>query len=114
MVKTGFNEFNIYGPLLNICWHLKHRSREHLLTGKAKYGVPPRTSKDLYYKTLRTRDLRGNDRFRSKQVPFQWISMFFAFSIIIEGTTEKVLQFIMPLKSLYKQNLGLIEQKMYF
>jgi hypothetical protein len=50
MVKTGFNEFNIYGPLLNICWHLKHRSREHLLTGKAKYGVPPRTSKGQYYK----------------------------------------------------------------
>jgi hypothetical protein len=27
---------------------------------------------------------------------------FSAFSIIIEGTTEKVLQFIMPLKFIYK------------
>jgi hypothetical protein len=40
--------------------------------------------------------------------------MFFAFSIIIEGTTEKVLQFIMPLESIYNKNLGFIEQKTYF
>jgi hypothetical protein len=40
--------------------------------------------------------------------------IFFAFSLIIEGTTEKVLQLIMPLKSIYKQNLGFIEQKMFF
>ncbi len=39
---------------------------------------------------------------------------FFAFSIIIEGTTEKVLQFIMPLKSINNQNLGFIEQNPYF
>ncbi len=32
---------------------------------------------------------------------WQWSSMFFAFSLIIEGTTEKVLQFLMPLKSIY-------------
>jgi hypothetical protein len=38
----------------------------------------------------------------------------FAFSIIIEGTTEKVLQFIMPLKSIYNQNLGFIEAKNVF
>ncbi len=35
----------------------------------------------------------------------------FAFSIIIEGTTEKVLQFIMSLKSIYNKNLGCIVQK---
>ncbi len=35
----------------------------------------------------------------------------FAFSFIIEGTTEKVLQFIIPLNSIYNQNLGFIEQK---
>ncbi len=40
--------------------------------------------------------------------------MFFAFSIFIEGTTEKVLQFIMPVKSIYNKNLGFIEQKMFF
>ncbi len=34
--------------------------------------------------------------------------------LIIEGTTEKVLQFIMPLKSIYNQNFGFIEHKMYF
>ena len=38
----------------------------------------------------------------------------FVFSLIIEGTTEEVLQFIMPLKSIYNQNLGFIEQEMYF
>ncbi len=38
----------------------------------------------------------------------------FAFSIIIEWTTEKVLQFIKPLKSIYNQNLGFIELKNVF
>jgi hypothetical protein len=38
----------------------------------------------------------------------------FAFPIIIEGTTEKVLQFIMPLNSRYNKNLGFIEQKHIF
>jgi hypothetical protein len=37
----------------------------------------------------------------------------FSFSIIKEGTTEKVLQFIMPLDSIYNKNLGFIEQKTY-
>jgi hypothetical protein len=40
--------------------------------------------------------------------------VFFAFSLIIEGTTEKVLQFIMPLKSIYSTNFGFIEQKRIF
>jgi hypothetical protein len=40
--------------------------------------------------------------------------MFFAFSLIIEGTTEKVLQFMMPFKSVDCRNLCFIEQKMYF
>ncbi len=44
----------------------------------------------------------------------KWNSTFFAFSWIIEGATEKVLQFIMPLKSIYNRNFGFIEQKMYF
>ncbi len=38
----------------------------------------------------------------------------FAFSLIIEGTTEKVLQFIMPPKTINNPNFGFIEQKMYF
>jgi hypothetical protein len=38
----------------------------------------------------------------------------FAFSLIIEGTTEKVLQFILPLKSIYNKNLGFIEEKCIF
>ncbi len=33
---------------------------------------------------------------------------------ILEGTTEKVLQFKIPLKSIYNRNLGFDEQKMYF
>jgi hypothetical protein len=44
----------------------------------------------------------------------QWNSTFFAFSLIIEGTTEKVLQFIMLLKTIYNGNFGFIEQKKYF
>jgi hypothetical protein len=39
---------------------------------------------------------------------------FFAFSLIIEGTTEKVLQFNLPLKANYSRNFGFIDQKMYF
>jgi hypothetical protein len=39
---------------------------------------------------------------------------FFVFSLIIEGTTKKVLQFIMPYKSIYNKNLGFIEQKNVF
>jgi hypothetical protein len=34
--------------------------------------------------------------------------------MIIEGTTEKVLQFMLPLKSIYIINFGFIEQQMYF
>jgi hypothetical protein len=41
-------------------------------------------------------------------------NMFFAFALIIEGTTEEVLQCIMPLKSIYYKNVGFNEQKMYF
>ncbi len=37
--------------------------------------------------------------------------MFFAFSLIIEGTTEKVLKFLMPLELIYNRNFGFIEQK---
>ncbi len=39
---------------------------------------------------------------------------FLAFSLIIECTTAKVLQSIMPHKSIYNRNVGFIEQKMYF
>jgi hypothetical protein len=38
----------------------------------------------------------------------------FVFSLIIEGTTEKVLQLIMPVKSIYNRNFGFIEQKNVF
>ncbi len=38
----------------------------------------------------------------------------FAFSVLIEGTTEKVLQFKMPLMSIYNRNFGFIEQKNVF
>ncbi len=35
----------------------------------------------------------------------QWNSAFFAFSLIVQGSTEKVLQFIMPFKSIYNKNI---------
>jgi hypothetical protein len=38
----------------------------------------------------------------------------FTFSLIIEGTTEKVTQFIMPPKSIFNRNFGFIEQKKVF
>jgi hypothetical protein len=51
---------------------------------------------------------------QSKSLLYTMDQHAFAFSLIIEGATEKVLQFIMPLKSIYKQNLGFIEQKCIF
>jgi hypothetical protein len=44
----------------------------------------------------------------------QWNSTFYAFWLIIEGATEKGLQFKMQLKSIYNKTLVLIEQKFYF
>jgi hypothetical protein len=38
----------------------------------------------------------------------------FSFSLIIEGDTEKVLQFKMPLKSIWNKSFGFIEQKCTF
>jgi len=38
----------------------------------------------------------------------------FGFSLIIEGATEKVLQFTMPLKSYHIRNIGFNEQKCIF
>jgi len=38
----------------------------------------------------------------------------FTFSLIMEGTTEKVLQFKMPVKSINNKNFGFVEQKMLF
>jgi hypothetical protein len=48
----------------------------------------------------------------SKAVSFKRNIMeqrFFAFLLIIEGTTEKVLQLIMPLKSIYSRKFGFVE-----
>jgi hypothetical protein len=42
------------------------------------------------------------------------IGTFLEFSLIIEGTTEKVLQFIILLKSVYIYNRGFNAQKMVF
>jgi hypothetical protein len=40
--------------------------------------------------------------------------LFFEFPSIIEGTTEKVLQFIKPLMSIKNRDFGFIEQKNIF
>ncbi len=48
------------------------------------------------------------------QAKVRWNSTLFAFSLITEGTTEKVLQLKMPLQSIYNQALGFIEQNIYF
>ncbi len=39
---------------------------------------------------------------------------FFEFPLIIEGTTVKALQFIMPLELIYNRNFGFIEHKNVF
>jgi len=44
----------------------------------------------------------------------QWNSTFFDFSLIIEGATENVLQFMMPLRSMHNPNIGFIKQILYF
>ena len=44
----------------------------------------------------------------------QWNRTFFAFSLIIEGTTEEVLQFLMTNMSIFNQNLGFNEKKCIF
>jgi len=36
-----------------------------------------------------------------------------AFSLIIEGTTEKVLKFLMPIMSIFNQNLGFNEKNVF-
>jgi hypothetical protein len=38
----------------------------------------------------------------------------FAFSLIIEDTTEKVLQFLMQKMSIFYQNLGFNEKNVFF
>ena len=38
----------------------------------------------------------------------------FAFSLAIEGNTENVLQFIVPFKSIHKENHSFLEQKNVF
>ncbi len=38
----------------------------------------------------------------------------FAFLLIIEGDTEKMLQCTVQFKSVYHKNFGFTEQKMYF
>jgi hypothetical protein len=45
---------------------------------------------------------------------FNGTTDFFPFSLIISGATEKVLQFMMPFKSIYNKNLGSVEQKCIF
>jgi hypothetical protein len=38
----------------------------------------------------------------------------FKLSLIIEGTTEKVSQFMMPIKSIYNKNILFLRTKMHF
>ncbi len=47
-------------------------------------------------------------------VIMQWNSTFLQFSLITEGTTEKVLQFKMPLKLIYNKILALLNRKCIF
>jgi hypothetical protein len=49
-----------------------------------------------------------------KNVLLNGTARFFAFSLIIEGTTEKVLQFSMLILSILNQNLGFDEKMCNF
>ncbi len=44
----------------------------------------------------------------------QWNNPFLKYTLITEGATEKVAQFIMPLKSVYDKNLCFNGQKCIF
>jgi hypothetical protein len=52
--------------------------------------------------------------FITKDENLEWNTTFFAFSSVIEGATEKVLNSIMPLSSIYNRLFGFIEQNLYF
>jgi hypothetical protein len=41
-------------------------------------------------------------------------STFWAFSLIIEGSTEKALQFIMAIQSIHDKNFGFVKQNYMF
>ncbi len=43
----------------------------------------------------------------------QWSHTFFTYSLIIEGTTGKVLHFIMPITLIFYQNLGFNEKNVF-
>jgi hypothetical protein len=45
---------------------------------------------------------------------FYWNSKFFYNFFIIEGATEKVLQFMLQLKSIYIRNFGFVKLKCIF
>jgi hypothetical protein len=44
----------------------------------------------------------------------QWNSMFVTLSLIVDGATEKVLQFTMPYKSIYNKDFCFNEDKCIF
>ncbi len=52
--------------------------------------------------------------FITKDENMKWNTTFFAFSSVIESTTEKVLKSIMLPSSIFNRLFGFIEQKMYF
>ncbi len=49
----------------------------------------------------------------SYNLPLQWNSAFLRWSFITEGTTEKVLQFKMPLKSIYIKTFVLLSKNVF-
>ncbi len=44
----------------------------------------------------------------------QWNSVFLTFSFIKEGTSKKVLQFLMPLNPIYNKSACFYKQKNYY
>jgi hypothetical protein len=78
----------------NFCFYLQNRLIQTSQTGGQRYG--------------------DTSPFSIPWTEYQWDSTFLAFSLIIDGTTEKVLQFIIPLWSISNHNLDFIELKIYF
>jgi hypothetical protein len=60
---------------------------------------------------LSGKKLKGAARYKNTLTMEQQV---FPFSWDVEGTTENMLQVIMPLKSIYYKNLGLNEQRCIF
>ncbi len=61
--------------------------------------------------TMKHHHVYSDLKFRGK---FQWNRAFFTLSLIIEGATEKILQFVLPMKQINNKKFCFDKQKIMF